>query len=143
MNYMGNSLICKTLAEAFPSAKLWTADISDTLEAMILRTVHDLSSPDRATMSSALEAINQSMTFSMHPIGHFFTVGDFTLWEAIRNSPALLAEVQVKDKYPEIQQWYEEYMEKQPVIQQVFKTMTMMTKEPAVLPPSHLTKSER
>jgi len=135
MNYTGNDFICKALAEAFPSAKLWTADLSDTLETMILRTTNDLSSSDKANIVAALEAINQSMTFSMHPIGHFFTVGDFTLWAAIRNSPSILAEVQVKDKYPEIQQWYEEYMEKQPFIQQVFKTMNTMTKEPAVFNP--------
>src|SRR5271170_224178 len=135
MNYTGNDLICKTLATASPSTKLWTADVSDTLKTMILRTVKDLSSPDKTTMIAAIEAINQSMTFSMHPIGHYFTVGDFTLWAAIRNSPAILAEVQVKDKYPELQLWYEDYMEKQPVIQQVFKAMNTMTKEPAVLPP--------
>jgi hypothetical protein len=129
MKYTGNDLICKTLAEAFPSTKLWTADVLDTLETMILRTVKDLSSPDKTTMIAAIEAINQSMTFSIR----HFTVGDCTLWAAIRNSPAILTEVQVKNEYPEPQQWYEDYLEKQPIIQQVFKAMT---KQLTVLPPS-------
>ena len=134
MNFTGNNLICKTLAQSFPSAKLWSADLSDDLEAMILGTMDHILSPNKATMIAAVHELNQRMTFSMHPVGYHFTVGDFTLWGAIRSSPAVLAEVQNKNKYPEIHQWYEEYVEKQPFIQEVFKKMTALTKEPTVLP---------
>lgn len=136
MNYTGNHLICKTLAEAFPSAKLWTLDLSDNLESMIMGKMDDLVSPDKETMLATLDQIHAQMGFCMHPLGHFMTVGDLMLWGAIRSSPAILSAVQTKGKYPEIKKWYEEFMEKQPFIQEVFKTMSAVTKEPAVLPRS-------
>jgi len=138
MNFTGNQVVCKTLAEAFPSIKLWTLDLSDSLESMIFEKMEDLLSPDKETMIAALDRIHAQMTFSMHPLGHYFTVGDLMLWGAIRGSPALTAAIHKDPKkleYPEIHTWYEEYMEKQPFIPEVFNTLNALNKQPAAVFP--------
>ena len=118
MSYTGNILVSKTLALEYPKTRLWTNELSDTLEFMLLGSMEKVTSTDRASVTEALEAINEMMMFSLHPVGHAFTIGDFLLWGAIKGNPQIASDI-LSGKYPEIERWYKEYMEQQPITAQV------------------------
>lgn len=118
MSYTGNNLICKTLALEYPKARLWTNELSDNLEFTLLGSMEKVNSTDRAIVAESLETVNEMMMFSMHPVGYSFTVGDFLLWGAIKGNPQTTSDV-LSGKYPEIERWYKEYMEQQPITAQV------------------------
>src|SRR5436309_9238066 len=104
MIYAGNVLCSKTLATEYPDTKLWTTDLGDTLEFTLLSMMEKVNSTDRAVSSEALEEINETMAFSMHPCGHKVTVGDFMIWGAIKGNPQMTTDV-LSGKYPEIERW--------------------------------------
>ena len=118
MSYTGNIIVCKTLALEYPETRLWTSELSDTLEFMLLGSMEKVNSTDKASVTEALEAINEMMMFSMHPVGYAFTVGDFLLWGAIKGNPQITSDV-LSGKYPEIERWYKDYMEQQSITAQV------------------------
>ena len=118
MSYTGNIMVCKTLALEYPETRLWTSELSDTLEFMLLGSMEKVNSTDKASVTEALEAINEMMMFSMHPVGYAFTVGDFLLWGAIKGNPQITSDV-LSGKYPEIERWYKDYMEQQSITAQV------------------------
>ena len=118
MSYTGNILVSKTLALEYPKTRLWTNELSDALELMLLGSMEKVVSKDKASVTEALEAINEMMMFSMHPVGHAFTVGDFSLWGAIKGNTQITSDI-LSGKYPEIERWYKEYMEQQPITAQV------------------------
>jgi Glutathione S-transferase, C-terminal domain len=118
MTYTGNKLVSETLAKEYPQAGLWTNELADNLETTLLGSVEKLNSTDKTAIAEALGSINETMTFCMHPVGYSFTVGDFLLWGAIKGNSQISSDV-LSGKYPEIERWYKEFMEKQPVTSQV------------------------
>jgi glutathione S-transferase len=72
-----------------------------------------LSSNDQKETSNALSDINGLLTYSTHPLGATFSVADLCLWGAIKGIPRVAGDV-LNGKYPELERWYKDYMEKQP-----------------------------
>jgi Glutathione S-transferase, C-terminal domain len=70
-------------------------------------------------MTDALADFNDLLTFSMHPAGNIFTVADLCLWGAIKGAPRVTGDV-LNGKYPEIERWYKDFMERQPISSQVY-----------------------
>lgn len=56
----------------------------------------------------------------MHPVKYAFTVVDLALWGAIKGNTQITAAVS-SGKYTEIERWYKEIMEQQPIVTQVNK----------------------
>ena len=90
ISYTGNILICKTLALEYPTTRLWTNELSDTLEFILLEFMDKVYGTDKATVTDALEQIDSTMMFCLHPLAFEFTVGDFLLWGAIKGNPQIL-----------------------------------------------------
>jgi hypothetical protein len=112
--------ICNTLAIELSKARLWTSELAEVIEFTLLGSIEKLISNDQASISEALAAINENMTFSMHPVKYAFTVVDLLLWGAIKANPHITADI-LSGKYPEIERWYKEFMEQQPIVTQVNK----------------------
>lgn len=118
MTYIGNKLVCETLAKEYPQAGLWTKELADNLETTLLGSMEKLNSTDKTATAETLRSINETMAFCMHPVSYSFTVGDFLLWGAIKENPQISSDI-LSGKYPEIERWYKEFMEKQPITSQV------------------------
>jgi glutamyl-tRNA synthetase len=116
----GATAICKTLALEFPKAKLWTEELAQAIEFTLLGSMEKLGSSDPKAITEALSAVNENMTYSMHPVKYAFTVVDLALWGAIKANPQITAAV-TSGKYTEIERWYKEIMEQQPIVTQVNK----------------------
>ena len=108
-------MISTTLAKEFPYAALC---VNDNLETTLNEYTDKVNSKDKQKIVEGLKSVNESMTFNMHPLGYTLTVGDFSLWGAIKGNPQVTTEA-LSGKYSEIERWYKEFMEHQPVILQV------------------------
>lgn len=118
MTYSGSPLICKTLAMEYPSAELWTGNVTDNLEFILLEFMDKVYGTDKAAVTSALEQIDSTMVFCLHPLAFEFTVGDFLLWGAVKGNSQITTDV-LSGKYREIERWYKQYMETLPHISKV------------------------
>ena len=116
----GATAICKTLAVEFSKARLWTRELGEVIEFTLLGSMEKLVSNDQGSISEALAAINENMTFSMHPVKYAFTVVDLSLWGAIKANPHITTDI-LSGKYSEVERWYKEFMEQQPIVTQVNK----------------------
>lgn len=123
--------ICATLATQFPEARLWTKDLADAIEVTLLGSMQQLTSTDPTSIGEALKTINETLLFSMHPVKYAFTVADLCLWGAIKANPLLSTEIS-SGNYIEIERWYKELMESQPITTKVYKFVKDLT---AVLHP--------
>lgn len=77
-----------------------------------------LHSGDRHEITEFLVFINKAMAYSMHPLGHKFTIIDILIWGLIKEDPQTMADT-FSGKYPEIERWYKEFMEPQDLVHQV------------------------
>lgn len=111
-------LICQSLAKDFSEAGLWTSELSENPDHPLFSAIDRLNSNDQKDVSNALAEVNAMMTFCMHPLGNKFSVGDLSLWGAIKGNPRVSGDV-LNGKYPEIERWYKDYMEKQFFVSEV------------------------
>jgi len=74
-------------------------------------------SQDQNTVKTGLTYFNKELGVSMYVNGVRQTVGDLLLWGAIRGNYVSLSDV-MAGKYPNIESWYKEIMEKLPCIHQ-------------------------
>ena len=106
----------------YETAGLWKRDLADLLEFTLLGSAEKLTSADKTSIDEGLTALNESLTFSTHPVGYTFTVADLSLWGAIKGNPLITPDI-ASGKYPEVQRWYKEIMEQQPITTEVNKFM--------------------
>lgn len=112
--------ICATLATQFPEARLWTKELADAIEFTLLGSMEKLTSTDPTSVREALKAVNETLVFSMHPVKYAFSVADLCLWGAIKGNPHVGTEIS-SGKYIEVERWYKEFMEPEPITTKVYK----------------------
>lgn len=116
----GSVVICQILATAFPEAGLWPKELADILEFTLLGSMEKLTSTDATSVKQALVAVNETLSFSMHPVKYAFTVADLCLWGAIKGNPLVATEMSFGN-YSEIERWYKDFMEPKSVTTKVYK----------------------
>jgi hypothetical protein len=113
-----NPIICKTLASHFEELGLSVQGRDEKVFGSLCNALVALHSGDRRELNEFLVLINKAMTYSMHPLGHNFTIIDILIWGVVKEDPQTTADV-FSGKYPEIERWYKEFMEPQDIIHQV------------------------
>jgi len=107
----------KQLASEFPNVNLLADIADDKREKTIFISMGQCYSQDQNTVKQGLAYLNKELGFSMHVNGVQQTVEDLLLWGAIRGNSVSLSDV-MAGKYPNIESWYKEVMEKLPCVLQ-------------------------